>query len=65
MLRLTERRRGLLTEKLPDLANLAIGALVFGQFLGAEPFSYRLLAMGILLWVVLMTAAWLGAGERR
>jgi hypothetical protein len=64
MLRLSERRRELLADKLPDAANVALGALVFGQFLGEGPYSIAIPVVGMALWLVLMTAALLCSGER-
>lgn len=59
MLRLNERQRTLLAEKAFDSANLALGALVFGQFLG-ERISPLLAAFGLLVWVVFIAGAvWL------
>lgn len=58
-LRLSKRRRELLIDKLPDAANVALGALVFGQFLGKGPYSLLHIAVGIVLWVTSMAAAWL------
>jgi hypothetical protein len=46
MLRLSKRRRELLADKLPDAANVALGALVFGQFLGQDPPSIVISAGG-------------------
>lgn len=46
MLRLKRTQRELITDKLPDTANLALGALVFGQFLAAS-FSIALLVLGM------------------
>ena len=53
MLRLTQRQRELLLDKWPDLANLAVAGLVFGQFLGTEPFSWRLAVGGLLVWMAI------------
>jgi hypothetical protein len=39
-------------DKLPDAANLAIGALVFGQFLGPARFSLRVALIGLVVWLV-------------
>ena len=39
MLRLTPKQRAVAVEKLPDLANIAAGFFVFGQFVGDEPTS--------------------------
>ena len=39
MVRFTQEQRQMLIDKLSDAANLALGALVFGQFLGDRPFS--------------------------
>jgi hypothetical protein len=41
----------MLIDKLPDAANVALGALVFGQFLSDAPFSWSVAAVGIALWV--------------
>jgi len=62
MLRLTVRQRGLLIEKLPDLANLAMAGLVFGQFLGAQEFSVATGLGGLSLWILGMGLALLAAG---
>ena len=44
----------MLVDKLPDVANLAIGALSFGQFLGDRPFSFTLALCGAAIWLTLM-----------
>ena len=54
MLRLRPRQRGTLIDKLSDVANVAVGALVFGPFLGGQPFSEALALIGVGLWLVLM-----------
>ncbi len=51
MLDLTPEQRHMLIDKLPDAANVALGALVFGQFLSDAPFSWSVAAVGIALWV--------------
>jgi hypothetical protein len=53
MLRWTRSQRAMFADKLPDAANLALGALVFGQFLGAD-FSPLLAAAGGIVWVFFM-----------
>jgi hypothetical protein len=55
MLRLTKERRDLLADKFADLANLAVAALVFGQALGEDVFSFRIGLAGILIWLLLLT----------
>ncbi|MBI4266717.1 MAG: hypothetical protein HY657_20305 [Acidobacteria bacterium] len=50
MLRLTERRRAVVIEKLPDLANLILGSTFLGQFLTDRPFSIVLAAAGVGVW---------------
>ena len=55
MLRLTREQRKILADKLPDLANLAAGALVFGQFLASD-FSIWVGLVGVITWGALM--AW-------
>jgi hypothetical protein len=56
MLRLNAAQRSMLVDKLPDAANLAAGALFFGQFLGDRQFSLTLAFSGLGAWVALM--AW-------
>jgi hypothetical protein len=48
MLELRTRQREILIDKLPDVANLAAGALVFGQFIGSETFSPSTASVDIL-----------------
>ena len=54
MLRWNVGQRRVLVDKLPDAANLVVGALFVGQFLGGRPFSLTLALSGIAVWVVLM-----------
>ena len=57
MLRLNPAQRRVLVDKLPDAANLAAGALFFGQFLSERPFSLTLAVSGIGAWIALMAYA--------
>ena len=63
MLRLRSRQRTVLLEKLPDVANLGIGALLFGQFVSNQPFSPWLGLSGFVIWIALMAIPLLIAGE--
>ena len=56
MLLLNRAQRAMLVDKMPDVANLAIGALSFGQFLADRPFSFTVALCGLAIWVVLI--AW-------
>jgi hypothetical protein len=56
MLLLNREQRAMLVDKLPDVANLAVGALSFGQFLADRPFSSTLAICGAAIWLALM--AW-------
>ena len=53
MVELSEGQRRVLTDKLPDVANVAAGAMVFGQFLGDRPFSMPLATAGAVAWLAL------------
>jgi hypothetical protein len=57
MLVLTRGRRALLSEKLSDAANLAAGAMIFGQFLGEIAFSPVLAIFGFGIWLVMIGCA--------
>lgn len=54
MVGLTKEQRRMLIDKVPDAANLALGALVFGQFLGDRPFSRVLASAGVGVWLALV-----------
>lgn len=62
---LTTEQRGMLVDKLPDGANLALGALVFGQFLGDGPFSLDVAALGVAAWASLLCWGLFLARRRR
>ena len=53
MLRLNPRQRNLLIEKVPDVANLGAGSMVFGQILSGQAFSIGWAVFGIAFWFVL------------
>jgi len=65
MLRLTRGQRVMLADKVLDVANVAAGALVFGQLLG-DQFSIALAIAGIGSWIVLaICAVALAGGEEQ
>ena len=65
MVGLNREQRRTLADKLPDMANVAVGAPVFGQFLGDRVFSPALAAMGAALWVCLLVfSVILGGGSQ-
>ena len=51
-------RRELLAEKLLDVANMAVAALIFGQFVSGQPFRVDLGILAILLWAFIYCAAY-------
>lgn len=57
MIGLSDKQRALLADKLPDLANLVVGTLVFGQALSEHQFSIALSLLGFGLWSVLIYLA--------
>ena len=64
MLVLKDKQRELLSDKLPDAGNLAVGALFFGQFLTERPFSYALAVTSVALWFAAIGFTfWLVAAE--
>jgi hypothetical protein len=62
MVELTRGQRAALVDKLPDIANVAAGAMVFGQFLSDRTFSLPLAATGLALWGFLFGCAVVLAG---
>jgi hypothetical protein len=67
MIRLKRVQRSLLADKLADVANVAAGALIFGQTLSGAVFSMRLALLGVCTWIAATTAAVVvaGIGDRR
>ena len=65
MLRLTDDQRAVVLDKFPDVANLAVGALVFGQFLSQGSYSIGLAAAGIAAWSALIVITLVIAGGPR
>ena len=57
MLRLKPRQRAALGETLRELANLAAGALILGQFVGEQRLSTRSVLAGIAVWLALVGLA--------
>ena len=57
MLRWSQSQRELLAETIRDVANIAAGAMVFGQFLSDAEFSPILTVTGILFWGCLVVLA--------
>jgi hypothetical protein len=65
MVGLTDDQRQMLLDKLPDAANLVLGALLLGQFLSDRGFSLTLASAGIVGWLALFGLAfWLGREEK-
>ena len=50
--RFSAKYRARLSEKLMELGNIAGGALVFGQFLSKERFSFATLIGGVIVVVI-------------
>jgi hypothetical protein len=57
MLRSRRAQRAAVVETLRDAANVAAGALIFGQALSDRRYSLALGALGICAWLVLLGAA--------
>ena len=63
---LNENHRLLYAEKLLDLGNLAVGGLVFGQFLSEKEFSKELAFIGLsLLLIIYLVVYFLIKKERK
>ena len=54
LLVLGREQRVLLAETVRDIANIAAGAMVFGQFLAIETFSLWIAVGGMAVWVALV-----------
>ncbi|HEY5618148.1 MAG TPA: hypothetical protein VIK60_09390 [Vicinamibacterales bacterium] len=65
MLVLKREQRTLLAETVRDIANIAAGAMVFGQFLGSQMFSMWIAIGGVAVWIALVAWAIGLAGEAK
>ena len=64
MLRLKPGQRRVLIDRVPELANVIVGSLFFGQFLTEREFSYALALTSVALWFVgIAFTFWLIAAE--
>ncbi len=52
------KRREVLAEKLMDIANIAIAAMIFGQFISGQPFRVRVGIAGGALWLFIYFLAY-------
>lgn len=46
-----------MADKLPDVANVAAGAMVFGQAFSDRPFSLRVALLGLATWGLFIALA--------
>jgi hypothetical protein len=63
MVEFTNEQRQMLIDKLPDAANVAAGALLFGQFLSERPYSIPLAGAGLAIWLTLVGLSFLLGGK--
>ena len=64
MLRLSSRRRAVLSDTFRELANLFMGALVLGQFASGGRWSFAVFSAGIAVWFILVWVALFFAGDK-
>ena len=63
-MRLNDRQRVMFGEKLVDLANYAVTALIFGQLVGQERISVLVTMLGFGVYVAFVLAGlWLARGK--
>ncbi len=65
MLGWSPQQRTLFSETLRDIANVAAGAMVFGQFLSERAFSPWQALVGVAVWGTLVAAALASAGRKQ
>jgi hypothetical protein len=64
MLRLDQTQQTALGDTLRELANLVVGALALGQFVGQQPPSILMAFVGIFAWVLLVASGLFLTGDR-
>ena len=65
MIRFDQRQRAALSETLRELANFVAAAFVLSQFVAEQPPSWRLIVMGMAIWVMFVGMGVLLEGERQ
>ena len=65
MVELSEAQRRIIVDKVPDMANVAAGGMVFGQFLADRPFSIAIAAAGMATWAVMGVFTLILAGRSK
>lgn len=65
MVKLTDGQRAVLVQAFPAIGHLAVGGLVFGQFLREQPFSVGWAIVGFAAWTLAVTLAVVIAGAER
>ena len=64
MLRWKLRQRSELVTLLREAANLGLAGLVFGQVVSSRPFSWPLIVLGVVQWLLLGSVAiWIAGGD--
>jgi hypothetical protein len=63
MIRLKPAHRRVLVAHVPELANIAIGSFLFGQFLTDRPYSVVLAIVGVATWFALIGFTFLVAND--
>jgi len=48
---MNENQRKFISDKLGTVGNIAVGALIFGQFLSEEVFRFPLFLFGVAFWI--------------
>ena len=56
---MNEGQRKFVSDKLGTLGNIAVGALIFGQFLSKESFRFPSFLFGIVFWGTCYVAGYL------
>jgi hypothetical protein len=56
---MNDNQRKFLSDKLGTLGNVAVGGLIFGQFLSKELFRFPSFLFGVVLWFLCYLTAYL------
>lgn len=64
MVKFTDAQRAVLVQAFPAVAHLGLGAMVFGQFLREQSFSFRMALAGIGMWLWFVSMAVVVAGAK-
>lgn len=62
---LNQKQRETFAEKILDIANIAVGALIFGQFVAGTKFNYYITILAVAIFVICFVISYILLKEKK